>query len=192
MGLSPFIVHHTSTVRLTRSHHTLHPPHPPHARHQDLNMKRSPHSDPGPRLLGNTAEDEADPGPGPDLDLDPDPNSQQQQRQQQQQQQPSLQQWNLVLDTIRSNLNLIAATWGRRSRQYDEARGVMLAYLEDNLGRLRLREGGGNDGGGGGMAPGLAGTEAGEAVGHDGKGDADMDMATLEKGIEELMGELRI
>jgi hypothetical protein len=167
-------------------------------------MKRSPHSDPGPghqilvnpqgpQLPGKSAEeDKADSDPDPH----PHPNSQQQQ------QQPSLEQWNLVLDTIRSNLNLIAGTWGRQSRQYDEARGVMLSYLEENLGRLRLRgRRGVNDDDG--MAMTVEGDAAGEeatvgtmqarAAGDDGRGDdADMAMATLEKGIEELMGELRI
>ncbi|ETI21223.1 hypothetical protein G647_07568 [Cladophialophora carrionii CBS 160.54] len=192
MGLSPSIVQHTSTVltRLEQSHHNLDPDQPRECqllrqqdRHTSINigMKRSPHSDPGPGQPQPQPQPQAQGQAqaqsqlsGPQVPATPN----------QTDVQPSLEQWNLVLDTIRSNLNLIVGTWGRRSRQYDEARGVMLAYLEDNLGRLRL----GELGPGGGMA--LEPT-TGARPGHNGKGDVDM-MATVERSIEELMGELKI
>ncbi|OCT44898.1 hypothetical protein CLCR_06342 [Cladophialophora carrionii] len=191
MGLSPSIVQHTSTVRaryLEQSHHNLDPDQPrerqrQRQRQQDrhIGMKRSPHSDPGPgQAQGQGQARGQGQGQsqlsGPQVPATSD----------QTDVQPGLEQWNLVLDTIRSNLNLIVGTWGRRSRQYHEARAVMLAYLEDNLGRLRL---GGELGPGGGIA--LEPT-TGARPGHNGnKGDVDM-MATVERSIEDLMGELKI
>ncbi|EXJ55665.1 hypothetical protein A1O7_08594 [Cladophialophora yegresii CBS 114405] len=149
-------------------------------------MKRSPYSDPGPgqpqppgypQGQAQTQSQVA----GPATSHTPDA---------QQQQKPSLEleQWNLVLDTIRSNLNLIVGTWGRRSRQYDEARGVMLAYLEDNLGRMRTTSGGEA------MALETAGEGGRAGNGHGGTGGGrDVEMrATVERSIEELMGELKI
>ncbi|KAJ9602960.1 hypothetical protein H2200_012740 [Cladophialophora chaetospira] len=121
-------------------------------------MKRSPHSDPGPLA---SSQSEARSSSNDKIQLD-------------------IEQWNVVLDSIRANLNLIVSTWGRRSRQYDEARAVMLAYLEENLGRLRGQGGGGGDG---------DGDREGEV--REASGD-DVEMRTVEKGIEELLSELKI
>jgi hypothetical protein len=62
------------------------------------------------------------------------------------------------------------STWGRESRQYNDARGIMLSYLEENLSRLGSAGGGDREGG------------------EDG-GEPDR---VVEKGIAELMEQLRI
>ena len=54
----------------------------------------------------------------------------------------------------------------------------MLAYLEENLSRLK-----GRDGSGGERTIGVDGSE---------DRDADVRLVSVERGIEELMGELRI
>ncbi|OAL32422.1 hypothetical protein AYO22_00444 [Fonsecaea multimorphosa] len=51
---------------------------------------------------------------------------------------PDAAQVQAILATIRANLLLVARTWGRESRQHREARGVMRAYLEENVLRHRV------------------------------------------------------
>lgn len=43
---------------------------------------------------------------------------------------------NALLDVIRSNLSNIRATWGERSPQYREAKGIMESALVENCRRL--------------------------------------------------------
>jgi hypothetical protein len=83
----------------------------------------------------------------------------------------NLEQWNIVLTTIRANLDLIVSTWGRDSKQYREAKEVMLEYLEENVTRLR---GGARET----QCEHMEGVQNGKGV--------------LQKGIEELMVELRL
>ncbi|KIW33811.1 uncharacterized protein PV07_00632 [Cladophialophora immunda] len=88
-----------------------------------------------------------------------------------------------ILATIRLNLALVEHTWGRESRQHREARGVMLAYLEENV--LRHRH----------MLNGQAGNGGGDESRDPGGVDVDMDLGRqreVERGIEEVLAQLRL
>jgi hypothetical protein len=82
-----------------------------------------------------------------------------------------LKQWDAVLTTIRANLDLIVRTWGRKSAQYREAKGVMLECLEENVARMQT------------------GSSQREGSSMEGAQDGNRG---LQKSIEELMQELSI
>jgi hypothetical protein len=144
-------------------------------------MKRSPHSDPGLHQHQPAISQSATIANSSDS-FSSSP--------QQQQQGMSLEQWSLVLDTIRTNLTLIVSTWGRDSRQYSEAREVMIAYLEQNLRALNTGSTG-NYRQLGDRRPERQRDGDLEMEDHAGSGDGARG-EVVRRGIEDLMGELRI
>ncbi|KIX08243.1 uncharacterized protein Z518_02899 [Rhinocladiella mackenziei CBS 650.93] len=80
-----------------------------------------------------------------------------------------LDQLNVVLDAIRSNLSNVLRTWGRESVQYQSALAIMQSYWAENLDRLK----------------GKAKAEVGAEV-------YDVKLKKMEMGIEELMRDLRL
>ncbi len=95
-----------------------------------------------------------------------------------------LEEINLLLDMIRSNLSNIARTWGRESSQYRSAKEIMQAYLSENVERLRGRQAScpTND----------TGQELKTTMPSSNDPVRRMQMEKVERGIEELMNELKL